>query len=499
MAETFMRQDRLALWIQKNPGEPLELLGVDDNAAGLTGINIPVVDNSPVYSKDRNGKPVIISVTKSAPGDLPGLTVTIYDKPTLTFLLELVKRGCPVQLHRVYVDCGVLDNPNIYTTDDIHVNSEITSYSPGDGPTLVFSGELVTAAGTMTFEKAIRFLRTGLSALTNASEALNDIAGLKDEDCNECGNGYAGPDKIMYAAADAAGGATAKLRYTADGGSTWADTSADPFAADENIDFVQVLPISQDEFRVVVATGTTDGAATAKFAYADVEYGDEGTTVWTTVNISAGANGDVIEALLWAEFSRGYVASAGDIFLSDDGFNSDPGTAIYTGATAMAGFAKSFNGRDIWAYGASNLILRERDKSGVFEAKVGPSGGGAFTAVAQADDNLLYAGNGQALYKSVNQATNAGGWEALKDFGASHSVAEIQLVQGNSQVFRVVVDDATPGNGEVWETRDGGATFTKVTELTNTGYNAAYFSEIDDNLGVVVGDGGSIHLLQPVA
>ena len=67
----------------------------------------------------------------------------------------------------------------------------------------------------------------------------------------------------------------------------------------------------------------------------------------------------------------------------------------------------------------------------------------------------------------------------------------------DSQHFRVFVDDATPGAGEVWETLDGGTSFRQITELTNTGYNAVAPSALDDNQAFIVGDGGKIHRLAP--
>ena len=71
-------------------------------------------------------------------------------------------------------------------------------------------------------------------------------------------------------------------------------------------------------------------------------------------------------------------------------------------------------------------------------------------------------------------------------------------VARSSELLRVVVDDATPDNGEVWESEDGGNSWRPVTELTNQGYNAAYlFQDIDKML--IVGDAsggtGVVHLL----
>jgi hypothetical protein len=110
----------------------------------------------------------------------------------------------------------------------------------------------------------------------------------------------------------------------------------------------------------------------------------------------------------------------------------------------------------VYAVGASNVILKEVNKSGSFVALVGPSGGGAFSAIVQASDGLLFAGNGQSLYVSNNDALNTGGWTSLKDFGSNHVIEEIFLKKGDSNHIYVVVDDTTPGNGEFWHSNDGG-------------------------------------------
>jgi hypothetical protein len=195
--------------------------------------------------------------------------------------------------------------------------------------------------------------------------------------------------------------------------------------------------------------------------------------------------------------------------VSTDQGESDPGAALYTGSTQINGFTLAPNQDEVYAFGASNLILREVNRSGSWEVLVGPAGGGEFTAAARAGGNeLLYAGNGQSIYVSSDKAGNAGNWTALKDFGASHVVREIQCIGGekagggSSELLRVVVDDTTPGSGEVWFSIDGGANFSQVPELTNGGYNGAYFSDIDDNLVTVVGDRvaavGAIHKVSPV-
>jgi hypothetical protein len=249
--------------------------------------------------------------------------------------------------------------------------------------------------------------------------------------------------------------------------------------------------ISKSQYRVVVGRGTADAGNAAEIAYGDFTFGAPGTTTWNNVDVGS-TTSEIIEALEWLFYDRMYAAAGGDIYVSTNQAESW-GTAIYTGTTVINAFAADKDD-NVWAVGESNLILRELGKSGTFDTRVGPSGGGTFYSVAVANDGRLYAGNGQYIYMSNNSAQNTGGWTELHDFGANHSVVEIhcagqaEVDNGDSQLITAIVDDSTPGNGEVWRSWDGGNSWNKTTELTNQGYNAAYFSRQDDNLGIIVGD-----------
>ncbi|KKK80448.1 hypothetical protein LCGC14_2823370, partial [marine sediment metagenome] len=141
-------------------------------------------------------------------------------------------------------------------------------------------------------------------------------------------------------------------------------------------------------------------------------------------------------------------------------------------------------------------------------ARVGPTGGAAFTALVVAGDGTLYAGNGTSVFKSTDSAGSIGNWTELYDFGGILAVVELQVVGGvragggDSQIVRAVVDDPTPGTSQVWLSFDGGQNWEQVTEIVNDGYNAAYFSEIDNNKAIIVGDNdgsfAAIHQLEPL-
>jgi len=327
------------------------------------------------------------------------------------------------------------------------------------------------------------------------------IDGLPDEDCAECGTGYPGADKILVISAAAAGAAIANGYVSDDGGSTWTVFSDLPFIADEDWDFVQVRMVGPSTVRFIAFTGTT-GAGKAQVAYAEAELGALATVTWVNGAYSNTSAGDVVTAALWARHDRVYVATdANDIIIDKkQGADVDADLA-YSGASQIDCFAVSSDGRTVYAAGASNLILREVNQNDLFVVRNGPSGGGAFTALAVADDGTLYAGNGTSLYKSVDGAAQAGNWTELYDFGAGFTVKKIQCVQGDSQYLRVTATEAA--DGHVYESIDGGNSWREITGITDAGYTDMYFSKFDPNLayiaGLASGGLGQVHQLAPVS
>lgn len=510
---TIIGQDRVILWFQPNgPGTAFVPYGIGEKAGGMSGKTIPGPGRTPIYGRTETGAPVTIKVNREPPGDLPSATLTLYERAQVDLLLEALQKGCPINVQTRITKCGVLNNPGNWDVIDHWAGGEVTSYNPGDAPQVEFGGEGVTVEGSVSFTHYIRLVQTSLAQLTNTiTENVLAIAGIPDEDCNLCGNGYPGADEIMYFGAASGGSGDGELHYTRNGGGSILPVSAHPFASSgnsEDISFVVVRPITQTQLQVVVGTGTSVVGTKAQFAFATVSYGGEGTTTWTVNTIAATATGDAITAMFWPMYDRLYMASAGDIYVSTDQGETDPGAAIYTGATQINAFAVSPDKSNVWAVGASNLILREVDQDDVFATRVGPAGGGEFHSIAVAADGTIYAGNGTSIYKNTDQANNAGNWTQLKNFGANKRVVAIQCIGGqralggDSQLLRAVVDDTAGGVGEVYLSVDGGASWQAVPSLTNTGYNAAYFSEINDNLAVVVGDAsgsvGQIHRLAAV-
>ena len=336
--------------------------------------------------------------------------------------------------------------------------------------------------------RVIANLGISLSSVTNSlTENALCVTMITDDIGRK--TGYRGPDKVMFVGLDDDAANPGVVAVSVDGGSSFAEltTDPDPFAGIVGVSTIDYAFVSETQFRVVVGA-TTLAATKAQFAYQDFTFGSETVAAaWTVVSITASSATDEITAMLWPEASRLYLSAAGEIYLSTDLGVSDPGAAKFTGAN---NFNDMFydSERNVWAVGDSNaIIVEEASMRDTWVTRTGPSGGGAFGAIAVADNGVIFAGNGTAVYSSTNGARTAGGWTSLKDFGGTYTVQKIVCVEGSSEIVYVFVDDDGV-QGDVWFTTNGGVTWTQKTATTNSGYKDAVISEQDPNLMFAVGD-----------
>lgn len=492
-------QDRVIIFVQKDGrNTPMAPLSLDK--VGISDQTMPGPGRNFVPGRDEFGRFTKKVTFLEPPGGLNTATLEEDELGSISYLLTKFKQqGCfPIQLR--FTECGRIDGPSWNKLKHFG-NITLTQRTDSAGPSREAAATVIFDSFEMAWDYTVDLVQHALTALTSGEDQnINDIALLSDlvVGCSNCLPGYE-PDKIAYFVPNANAGSPgdfADVLFTTTGGSTIAATSAPPFAVGDNITQIEIGFVSDTQFRVIVTNDDTS----SQLKWADITLGAEGTTSWSSaVTIGAAAE----EALSWLFFDRLYIAVAGDIYISTDQGETF-GSAIFTSANQINDIRKSFEG-DVWAVGASNMIIRERDQSDTFDTLQGPSGGGAFTSIFIANDNLIYAGNGQILYLSNNGALNAGGWSVLKDFGSNKSVVAISCSGGSesrggdSQLIRVVVDDTAGGVGAVWESEDGGARFKQVDALTNTGYNTAAFSPIDDNFALIGGDAGTVHKLSAKA
>ncbi len=474
---------------------------------GANGKTIPRGSRTAVFGRDAFGRSRIVSSLNDNPGGLPGITIERYQGLGIDVIEDIATRqACRYIQERITSGCIGIDSPAAWCKMYHFGRALAGDGSPGDGPNLDGSETNPTLSDPFLAESIVVLVNQTLSRITTSeADALADIIFLDDPDtCSECANGYPGPDKIGYIST-LSGSGTGDVLYTSDGGATWAATSADPWAALETGDYLVWNWISKTQFRLGIGLATTDAGAKPAIAYSDIDVTAPQTTVWTEVSLTDGANADIVDFMLWPRMSgfidRWYVSrSGGDIDLSQD--QGATWTEIFAGSNQLDFMAVDPRG-NVYAVGASNTILKETAQSGTFAALVGPSGGGAFTSIAIAQDGTIWAGNGTSLFRNSNDAFSIGGWTSVKDFGANHTVIGIDIIENDSQLIRVVVEDGTANDGDVWRSEDGGAFLREITDLSNSGYSGFYFSGDNVNLMWIAGPAdsgtGLIHKLSESA
>lgn len=473
-------KNRFGLWFPTDGrGSALSIF----RPAGMAAATEPFGTHQVVYVNGVDGNFVAYDLEDAPPSGQPDVTFAFFQKAEINFLEKMANRGQEIHCQKRYNPCASVDNPTGWERIWHFTNGKINARTIPDGPMLRADGGLSEGGVTATFRTVIDVVSLSLSALnTTETEHANCIDGLKDINVS-CAGGYPGADKIMYIGCNADTGAPANVLFTPNGGGAWTATDNQPFGNDVHINKIQVRPTG-NTFRVVAAPGSV--GSNLIVAYMDETLGALGAGVWTTVTVEASNTSDTVTALRWLDFNRLYLGtSGGDIWVSED--QAESWTKIYDdGETAIYDFAIDRDG-NVYACGASSKILKESVLSrDTFSAKVGPTGGGSITKIAVANDGAILIGNGTGLYRSDNDAANAGGWSVRKNFGSGYSVIGLEfegknkLDGGESELIRVFVTHSSNG-GNVWETVDGGASFRSITALPNTGYREVYASKFGNH------------------
>jgi len=492
MAITPLKSSQITTWVSSD-GRFSVAEAYNVRESGYSGLTLPGRGDVTInYGYGNGGQPVVRSVDLGTPG-APSITLDSFLGTMRDRLMEMHLTGEVSWIQERAKGCGsVPDNP--FSNDIVfHLEYPRTGdVSIGDKDSN-FSSTDVTQTVPFTSESYAVLFKGEISALTTSETADANAAWIADWSKDTCGSGYVGPDKIAYIACDAGSSATPNVLYTSDSGSTWAATSADPFTTnDEHANFIQGFPKSDTQFRIIVGRTVADASNPPEIAYSTVTYGDEGTTVWTQVDIGS-TNNETVTAVYVASAQNIFVAtSGGEIYRSTDQGESFSG--VYDG-TQMNAFAIDYTNGNLYAAGASNVLLRSTDDGASWSAITGPTGSNASTAIYIAND-AIWLGNGTAIfYTEAKKPSSANQWTSQKDFGSNHSVKTIDckgkptgINGGSSQLVELVVSDSSGNEGDVWKTFDGGETWEEVTNVTNSGYGLAYFSKNDDNFCIIPGE-----------
>jgi len=490
MSESFLAGQG-ALWVQPDgPNTDPEYLGCHE----LGDVDAPEGDVTLLYCPDPSGpnKFKVKGSYQGAPGPVTFSIETVVTK--VGDYLEKLK--CPVPIYLNFIECGRKDNFLSAARTEIFLRSRRTSrgLTKGAARTPDSQDESLIPTDWSAEEWLTVFPVVGARKSTVESNALNAIHFCNDEACaDDCGAAQAICD-TGYIGADAAAAATANALETTDEGASWAATSADPFAADQNILAVTCFPLDASTTRILVARDDGAGAGNMEIAYSD-----DGGANWTTVTINSGSNAAVDSGALfaldnnhiWLVLAGGYIA-----------FSSDGGTTwtiqeagvTTTNDLHAVHFVDENHGM---AVGASDTVLITSDGGDTWQTATATGGAQTINTVWMIDHNVAWVGNAQGhLYYTNDNGTTWTERSFGQTTGAGNSINGIQFV--NELVGFLLYDAAGP-TGTVYRTRNGGFDWESITTPTNSGLNDLHVCNA--NLAWAVGEaqGGTGVILKVAA
>lgn len=277
------------LWAQKDgPGTVPQLL----SCYSMDSFPIPSGALTPTHCWNPITGKYDVTARKRAPGDLPTASLDGLTFKEASWLEKAFRRGCDIYLYVNSYNCP----PRTAFTgfDRGYVLKAAMQETETPAGLLQRDDEVdTTHAFDVQMMGVEKYFALGEYSRTTAeAAALNDLVVVGGPQCQgECGPGK-DPGDVMYAAAANVGAATPDVQYSVDGGQTWTNTSADPFAVSEEIASIVAIPIDKNHWRLICALGTTRVAGPMVVSYADVDIiAAPATTVWTEVTLGA-TNGE---------------------------------------------------------------------------------------------------------------------------------------------------------------------------------------------------------------
>lgn len=371
--------------------------------------------------------------------------------------IETVK--CPFGLY-VTLGCG---KKGIFDNWDRAMLIQVQTVANRTRSGLVRKDEDVAAMHTFNIEAApgvTDFFRlTSISQPLDAGLAgrgLTALAFTDDVGCwDSCGSTVGEcEDGVISTTSDTGVEAHVLLSPSLGGTTTWSPSSADPFAADEDIADVIMVKISRTVTRIIAVRGTTDAGNPMEIAYSD----DNGAT-WVNVDVGstngefAASNGVLAAPSPYDIF---LVSNLGRIYKSEDGGKTwDVKEDASITATAYYGIAM-LNPQIGYAIGDLGLVVKTIDGGKTWSQTATTAGSAILFSVAVLGRNRVWvgAGNGLLYYSTDGGET----WSTR----TVDTTAAVSYQKWYNDYFGVIANGYT-----VRFTINGGYSWDSIPDTTN--------------------------------
>jgi photosystem II stability/assembly factor-like uncharacterized protein len=463
-----------SLWILPDgPNTKPEYLGCH----GVGDIAEPLGDVTLKYCPDpaKSGAFVVKKQFRGEPGAVTTSIETDLRK-VADYLEDLSLCGVPIFVHKV--SCGRRDVFTNFDRSFILRSATITQRSLGN---LAVRDPGSEDESTQSFD----ITATSLSRIFNLDVAkvsiaeLHDITGIaicgEDRCEGDCGAATKVTDSMFAGQKHPISSALIKAEVIKSlNGAAWAETGGDPFAAGEDIQGIVCFRTGRDTLRVVVACGTTDGAAPMKIAYTD----DNGAT-WTHVHVGS-VNGEYCSsshALFALDRYHMWIGSSGGriYFSSDGGLSWTLQENAVISATAIMGV--SFSSANVgFAVYTGGQVAKTTDgsQSGATWSVVTTSGCTTARDIHAISSYFVWVGGGAGKFYSHD----AGVTWAMRDAIPTGALDFLD------DLFGMSVGSAA--NGAIYMTINGGYDWQVLPSITNNGLNDVQI--VSPKLAYVVGN-----------
>ena len=458
MAEPFTTQ-KWGLWVQPSgPNTTMRYLGchtLDDVSEPGGGIK----DLIRCFKADGSGWEIKGS-TRNPPEPVTTSISTLIEQ-TADYLERIIEgANCPFP---IYVNGKNCPPHNVYAGAQRWYALEYAeigtrglsglSHIDEDNP----SGQSfeITAWPPLIRGRAVSTDRLGMSGFTDNA---NDIASCSVPRCTgDCGEAVDTCEVLVIATDSVGGTAAPQILRSADNGTTWAATAADPFNATENAIAVECFMVGANTDRILAARDTV--AATPMH----VEYSDDGGATWTDVTVTGSTNayaavyGGAMFAIdmyhIWLVITDG--AAGSEMWFSEDGGVTwtEQTLASPTDLYYAVHFQDKDNGMVV---GAADAIEITTDGGATWSAATATGDGGDLLCVGEnMGGDIWWVGSDDGqIYYSSNQGTS---WNERTFTGSS--AGAVYDLGWASKTVGWMVHSPTNATAIVYRSRDGGLTW----------------------------------------
>lgn len=379
----------------------------------------------------------------------------------LQWIYERVRRGCPLMLDVRYTTCGDVSDPLSWEWIRRFCRARITNYSSGDQAMMNENAEIIETADLTADDMYILRRLLAEEAVNPVAAAITAVASCDRPNCGECGLVPSAGCRRWVLGTEAVAG-TPYILVTTDGGQNFTARAVTPWTGGEEVSGIVCL-----DNRVVVIS--QDRGALC--------YSDDWGVTWTEVLIGFQAGGDGRDIFALDSRHVWIAGEAGTIYFTDDvtlGVSVQEDGLLTTSNLNKIRFVNALDG---YCVGDNNTFLYTSDGGGSWAAGVGPLAGQDLTALAACHDPtqsmvIVGTGNGQ-VWQSYDGGDT---WtqRVLPGVG-TYNIPDITLCGCGCQemfLLREVGTYLAPTDGELWRTIDGGLSWQEIALPTNLGVEA---------------------------